>query len=65
LTSKFTELDKQIKESKLLALSNLLTNLETHYQQTLKREESLRKAFALQKAETLTQNESGDQLPHH
>jgi capsular exopolysaccharide synthesis family protein len=52
------ELDKQIKESKATRTSNLLTNLETHYQQTLKREESLRKAFALQKAETLTQNEA-------
>jgi uncharacterized protein involved in exopolysaccharide biosynthesis len=36
----------------------LLTNLNTRYQQTLEREQSLRKAFEQQRAQTLSQNEA-------
>jgi capsular exopolysaccharide synthesis family protein len=35
-----------------------LTNLNTHYQQALQREQSLRKAFEQQRAQTLSQNEA-------
>jgi capsular exopolysaccharide synthesis family protein len=38
--------------------ATLLTNLNTRYQQALEREQSLRKAFEQQRAQTLSQNEA-------
>src|SRR2546427_2379095 len=52
------ELDKQLKDFRSRKTSTLLTNLETHYRQTLAKEEALRKDFDKQRAETLTQNEA-------
>ena len=52
------ELDKQLKDLRSRKSTTLLTNLNTRYQETLNREQSLRKAFEQQRAETLTQNEA-------
>ena len=52
------ELDKLLKDNKARKTSTLMTNLETQYRQAQAREESLRKAFQQQRAETLTQNEA-------
>jgi capsular exopolysaccharide synthesis family protein len=53
-----TELDKQLKDLRSRKSETLLTNLRTRYQQTLEREQSLRKAFEEQRAQTLSQNEA-------
>jgi succinoglycan biosynthesis transport protein ExoP len=53
-----TELDKQLKDQRSRKSATLLTNLNTRYQQALAREQSLRKAFEQQRAETLSQNEA-------
>ena len=53
-----TELDKQLKEQRSRKSATLLTNLNTRYQQALEREQSLRKAFEQQRAQTLSQNEA-------
>src|SRR6185436_18117783 len=52
------ELDKQLKDLRSRKSATLLTNLNTRYQQALEREQSLRKAFEQQRAETLSQNEA-------
>ena len=52
------ELDRQLKESRNRKSATLLTNLHTRYQQALEREQSLRKAFEQQRAQTLSQNEA-------
>jgi len=52
------ELDRQLKELRSRKSATLLTNLNTRYQQTLEREQSLRKAFEQQRAQTLSQNEA-------
>ena len=52
------ELDRQLKDLRSRKSATLLTNLHTRYQQTLEREQSLRKAFEQQRAQTLTQNEA-------
>src|ERR1044072_9416256 len=52
------ELDKQLKDFRTRKSATLLTNLHTRYQQTLEREQSLRKAFEQQRAQTLSQNEA-------
>ncbi|HEU0253071.1 MAG TPA: polysaccharide biosynthesis tyrosine autokinase, partial [Pyrinomonadaceae bacterium] len=52
------ELDKQLKDLRSRKSNTLLTNLHTRYQQTLEREQSLRKSFEQQRAQTLTQNEA-------
>jgi len=52
------ELDKQLKDLRGRKSETLLTNLRTRYQQTLAREQSLRKAFDEQRAQTLSQNEA-------
>jgi polysaccharide biosynthesis transport protein len=52
------ELDRQLKESRSRKSATLLTNLNTRYQQALEREQSLRKAFEQQRAQTLSQNEA-------
>jgi len=53
-----TELDKQLKDQRSRKSVTLLTNLNTRYQQALEREQSLRKAFEQQRAQTLSQNEA-------
>src|SRR5678815_2207809 len=53
-----TELDRQVKDLRSRRSSTILTNLNTRYQETLQREQSLRKAFDQQRSETLTQNEA-------
>lgn len=52
------ELDRQLKELRSRKSATLLTNLNTRYQQTLEREQSLRKSFEQQRAQTLSQNEA-------
>src|SRR5688572_12565718 len=52
------ELDRQLNEMRNRKSATLLTNLNTRYQQTLEREQSLRKAFEQQRAQTLSQNEA-------
>ncbi|HYK22368.1 MAG TPA: polysaccharide biosynthesis tyrosine autokinase [Pyrinomonadaceae bacterium] len=52
------ELDHQLKELRNRKSATLLTNLQTRYQQTLEREQSLRQAFEQQRAQTLSQNEA-------
>ena len=52
------ELDGQLKDLRSRKSATLLTNLSTRYQQALGREQSLRKAFEQQRAETLSQNEA-------
>ena len=53
-----TELDKQLKDLRSRKSATLMTNLNTRYQQALEREQSLRKAFEQQRAQTLSQNEA-------
>ena len=52
------ELEKQFKDLRSRKSATLLTNLNTRYQQTLEREQSLRRAFDQQRAQTLSQNEA-------
>src|ERR1044071_4092568 len=52
------ELERQLKDLRSRKSATLLTNLNTRYQQTLEREQSLRKAFEQQRAQTLSQNEA-------
>jgi capsular exopolysaccharide synthesis family protein len=58
VNEQIAELEKQLKEGKGTRTTNLLTNLETRYRQSLQKEEALRKAFDQQRAETLNQNEA-------
>lgn len=53
-----TELERQLAESRTRKSTTLLTNLHTRYQQTLEREQALRKSFDQQRAQTLSQNEA-------
>jgi succinoglycan biosynthesis transport protein ExoP len=57
-TQQITLLEQKVREMRSRASSVVLTNLGTHYQQTLQREQSLRSAFNQQRGETLTQNEA-------
>jgi capsular exopolysaccharide synthesis family protein len=52
------ELDRQLKDARSRKSATLLTNLNTRYEQALAREQSLRKAFEQQRAQTLSQNEA-------
>ena len=52
------ELERQRTDLRGRKSATLLTNLNTHYQQALQREQSLRKAFEQQRAQTLSQNEA-------
>jgi capsular exopolysaccharide synthesis family protein len=52
------ELEKQLKDLRSRKSTTLLTNLHTRYQETLEREQSLRKSFEQQRAETLSQSEA-------
>jgi len=53
-----SELDRQFKDLRTRKSATLMTNLNTRYQQALEREQSLRKAFEQQRAQTLSQNEA-------
>lgn len=53
-----SELERQLKDFRSRKSATLLTNLHTRYQQTLEREQALRKAFEQQRAQTLSQNEA-------
>ena len=52
------ELDRQHKDLVNRKSATLLTNLHTRYQQAIEREQSLRKSFDQQRAQTLSQNEA-------
>ncbi|HET9527510.1 MAG TPA: polysaccharide biosynthesis tyrosine autokinase [Pyrinomonadaceae bacterium] len=52
------ELDRQQKDLLTRKSATLLTNLHTRYQQAIEREQSLRKSFDQQRAQTLSQNEA-------
>jgi capsular exopolysaccharide synthesis family protein len=52
------ELERQLKDMRSHKSATLLTNLNTRYQQAVEREQSLRKAFEQQRAQTLSQNEA-------
>ncbi len=52
------ELDRQLRDLRNRKGMTLLTNLNTRYQQTLEREQSLRKSFDHQRTQTLSQNEA-------
>ncbi len=58
VTQQISELEGQLQDLRNKKSSTLLTNLETRYRQTVAREESLRKAFELQRGQTLNQNEA-------
>ncbi|MGB9180384.1 MAG: polysaccharide biosynthesis tyrosine autokinase [Pyrinomonadaceae bacterium] len=58
---KIADLEKQIQEARSRTSKNILTNLETHYRQTLEREDSLRKDYNAQKSQTLSQNDAAIQ----
>ncbi|HKO98095.1 MAG TPA: polysaccharide biosynthesis tyrosine autokinase [Pyrinomonadaceae bacterium] len=51
-------LEGQLKQTRNRASSVVVTNLSTHYRQSMTRERSLRSAFNEQRAETLEQNEA-------
>ena len=52
------ELDRQQKDLLTRKSATLLTNLHTRYQQAIEREQSLRRSFDQQRAQTLSQNEA-------
>jgi succinoglycan biosynthesis transport protein ExoP len=52
------ELERQRTDVRGRKSATLLTNLNTRYQQALQREQSLRKAFEEQRAQTLSQNQA-------
>jgi capsular exopolysaccharide synthesis family protein len=58
IDQQIAELDRQRTDLRGRKSATLLTNLNTHYQQALQREQSLRKAFEEQRAQTLSQNEA-------
>ncbi len=58
ITQQISALESHLKDKKSRGASTLLTNLETKYRQAQEREDSLRKSFNQQKAETVTQNEA-------
>ena len=51
-------IEKQMSDTRTRATTIVTTNLATRYRQALATEESLRKAYDQQRAETLTQNEA-------
>jgi capsular exopolysaccharide synthesis family protein len=53
-----SELERQFKDLRGRKSATLLTNLNTRYQQALQREQSLRRSFQEQRAQTLSQNEA-------
>lgn len=58
IDNQIASLENQLKQMRSRASSVVLTNLSTHYRQSLTRERSLRDAFNQQRGETLQQNEA-------
>jgi succinoglycan biosynthesis transport protein ExoP len=58
IDQQIAEIDRQLKDIRNRKSNTILTNLETHYKQTLAREQELRKSFEKQRGETLTQNQA-------
>ncbi len=58
IDQQIAELDRHLNDLRSRKSNTLLTNLQTNYRQTLGREQELRKSFAKQRSETLTQNEA-------
>ncbi|HKO97140.1 MAG TPA: polysaccharide biosynthesis tyrosine autokinase [Pyrinomonadaceae bacterium] len=58
VNQQIAELERQAAEIRSRKSTNILTNLETTYRQTLGREQALRKAFEQSRGETVTQNEA-------
>jgi len=58
IDQQIAELERQHADLRGRKSATLLTNLNTHYQQAVQREQSLRKAFEEQRAQTLSQNEA-------
>ena len=58
IDQQITELEKQRTDVRGRKSATLLTNLNTRYQQALQREQSLRKAFEEQRAQTLSQSQA-------
>jgi capsular exopolysaccharide synthesis family protein len=58
IDQQMTELEKQRTDVRARKSATLLTNLNTRYQQALQREQSLRKAFEEQRAQTLSQSQA-------
>ncbi len=58
IDNQIASLESQLKQMRSRASSVVLTNLSTHYRQSLARERALRDAFNQQRGETLQQNEA-------
>ncbi|MEP6740893.1 MAG: polysaccharide biosynthesis tyrosine autokinase [bacterium] len=58
IDQQIAELERQVKDVRSRKTNTLLTNLETHYRETLGREQALRAAFQQSRGETVTQNEA-------
>jgi polysaccharide biosynthesis transport protein len=58
LDSQIKALEKEIEDTRQRSSTTVVTNLKTHYEQALAREEGLRTSFNQQRGETVTQNEA-------
>ena len=58
IDNQIAALETQLKQTRSRASTVVVTNLSTHYRQTMARERALRGAFNQQRAETLAQNEA-------
>lgn len=58
IDNQIATLEKQLKQMRNRASTVVITNLGTHYRQSLARERALRGSFNEQRAETLAQNEA-------
>lgn len=58
VTQQIAALERQAVDARTRAVSTVKTNLETHYRESLAREQSVRSAFDQQRGATLTQNEA-------
>ncbi|MFN2516049.1 MAG: GumC family protein [Pyrinomonadaceae bacterium] len=58
IDNQIATLEKQLKQMRNRASTVVITNLGTHYRQSLARERALRGSFDEQRAETLAQNEA-------
>jgi polysaccharide biosynthesis transport protein len=58
IDNQIAALESQLKQTRNRASNVVVTNLSTHYRQTMARERALRSSFNQQRAETLEQNEA-------
>lgn len=58
IDNQIVTLERQLRQTRSRASSVVVTNLSTHYRQTMARERALRSSFNQQRAETLAQNEA-------